>query len=80
MKKVIFERLGQEIQLRVTEAFMTDGFRVLVDKENCNTSVWVGIDGKNDRIFSTKEEAEMAVLTYTNKLLNSNLIKNFVAY
>lgn len=59
---------------------MTNGYRVLVDKENEATTTWISGDGKTDRIFPTKEEAKNAILTYVDRMLECEAIKSYVVY
>ena len=80
MNWVEFIRFGLNCKLRIVEAFMQEGYRVLTDKEGYSTKSWVDKDGKSDRIFATKEEAETAVLNYCNKLLKVDAIKWFTIF
>lgn len=81
MKKVEFVKDGTITTYRIEEAFMTKGFRILIDYENSTrktSDVWIDKDGDSDRVFNTKEEAEIAVFEYTNKLLKIGAIEKFV--
>ena len=80
MKRVEYVLHGQEIHLRITEAFMVDGYRVLIDKEGCATTSWISGDGKTDRVFPTKEAAKNAILKYVNRLLECKVIESYIVY
>lgn len=80
MEKVEFLKHGQLTTLRIAKAFLVDGYRVFIDKEHEPSKTWVGDDGESDKIFSTKESAENAIIIYVNKLLDYNFIKNYTVY
>lgn len=81
MEKIVFEKLGQEITIKIAPAFLEDGYRVLVSIEgNSNYKSWIAADGESDRIFKTKEEAETAVIEYANKLVKCKAIKFYNIY
>ncbi len=79
MKKIEFVKDGILTTYRIEEAFMEEGFRILVDYENRKESVtWIDKDGESDRVFEKREDAEMVVLEYVNKLLKIGAIEKFV--
>lgn len=80
MKKVEYLRNGQLNSLRIAEAFMCNGYRVWVERENEESRTWVSGDGKTDKIFPTKEAAKNAILAYANKLLEVGAIKEYIVY
>ena len=80
MKKVEFVKHGQLITLRIAEAFIVNGYRVFVDKENEASTTWISGDGKTDKIFPTKEAAKNAILTYVNRLLECKMIEKYIVY
>lgn len=78
MNKVEFVKDGILTVYRIEEAFIEDGFRILIDFENRKEPVaWIDIDGESDRIFEKKEDAEAAILEYINRLVKIGAIKDF---
>lgn len=78
MNKVEFVKDGIMTVYRIEEAFIEDGFRILIDFENRKEPVaWIDIDGESDRIFEKKEDAEAAILEYINRLVKIGAIKDF---
>lgn len=80
MEKIIYKRHGKEVHLRIVKALMQWGYRILVDKAGCETTAWIGEYGESDRIFETKEDAEKALISYANNLLEVQAINHFIVY
>lgn len=81
MKNVVLMKNGEEVKCyRIREAFMVDGFRVLVDDYiyGKKDSVIVGDDGKSDRVFATEEAAVKKVIDYANKAMSIKRIDSFI--
>lgn len=80
MTNIYLTRHGKKIKCyRVREAFLVNGFRVLIDdyiygKKDCAI---VGDDGKSDRIFETEEEAVKLILLHIYKLINIGYIDDY---
>lgn len=72
---------GEEVKrYKVREAFMFDGFRVLVDdyKYGKKNSVMVADDGKSDRVFSTEERALECIFNFTDKAMTLGIIDEYL--
>ncbi len=81
MKNIVLMKNGEEVkQFRIREAFMVDGFRVLVDdyRYNKKDSVIVDEDGKSDRVFKTEAAAINHIITYANKALSFKHIDSYI--
>lgn len=81
MKNVILMKNGEEVKcFKIREAFMVDGFRVLIDdyiygKKN---GAMIGDDGKSDRVFETEEAALKRVIDYANKAIKARAIDSYI--
>lgn len=62
MRGISYIYLGKRYTHRIEEAFIENGYRILVDEEGKKeSSAWIGSDGESDRIFPTHQEAEKAL-------------------
>ncbi len=81
MKNIVLMKNGEEVKcFRIREAFMVDGFRVLIDdyRYGKKDSSMVADDGKSDRIFATEEAAVKRVIDYANKAMSIKQIDGYV--
>ena len=71
MKAIMLMKNGKEVrQFRIKEAFMCDGFRVLVDDFIGNrTGSFANADGSSDEVFKTEDEAFNRAIKYANSML-----------
>ena len=72
MKSIVLIKNGEEIKrFRIREAFMVDGFRILIDylNENRPTGSFKNSDGSNDELFKTEDEAFNRAIKYANACL-----------
>lgn len=65
---------------RIREAFMVNGFRVLVDDYlyGKKDSVMVADDGKSDRVFETEADAINKVISTANKFMSCKVIDSYI--
>ena len=81
MKNIVLMKNGEEVKcFRIREAFMVDGFRVLVDdyKYGKKDGVMIADDGKSDRVFETEETALDRVISYCNKAMKVKQIDSYI--
>lgn len=81
MKNIVLIKDNKEVkQFRIREAFMVDGFRVLVDdyRYNKKDSAIVAENGKDDKVFKTENEALNHIIKTANKFLSVNQIDSYI--
>lgn len=81
MKNIVFMKNGEEVKLyRIREAFMVDGYRVLIDdyRHGHKNGAMIADDGKSDRVFETEEAAMNSVIRYASSALRVGQIDSYV--
>lgn len=81
MKDIFFIKNEKElIQYRIREAFMADGFRVLIDdyRYGKKDGVMVADDGKSDRVFKTEAEALKKITDTAYKYMSIKYIDSYI--
>lgn len=72
MKSIILIKNDKEVkQFRIEDAFMADGFRILIDylDENRPIGSFTNADGSFDEVFKTEDEAFNRAIKYANNCL-----------
>lgn len=83
MKTIVLIKNDKEIkQFRIREAFMVDGFRILIDylNENRPTGSFKNIDGSDDEVFKTEDEALNRAIRYANCSLETKQIDSYKVF
>lgn len=80
MNRIELIKAGRVMIYAIEDAFMEDGYRILVDYEGKKKmpAVWTDMDGESDRVFFKKEDVEIALFKYMNNLLNLGVINKFI--